>query len=404
LRIENPITVNLNNYQGYPPHAPPTSSQHGSSETTAIQGPIETRPSDLTRVSSEESGIIKDLDLLEEFERLKTEVKHLRDLRDKSTTEGTEKERLKSRLAVERRDNERLRNEIAQLKDLLEDEKRKVLEKEAKVVWLDRLVKDYECQDQRASEFQAAAARTRHNYAEEMHIKENKTKKLEERCQVLEEDNQKYRIITEKLQEKSKEAEDQIRYWELQKSIAELEKVIMDLKTRRRHVGEQLSKAEGDWDSLRSGSGVGSSKNRSKTSREAEALVDRLNEDISTIRDELKKAEPQLAKLRAEFAGMPAPTDFTRDLARHPSSGSYDSQNEILPDLIADMSSRASGSPPQSDTLDTMDTFIDREIRVRQSNPNEGPWARTVEPSKRLSPRASEPFATLRVRQKGNLC
>jgi chromosome segregation ATPase len=389
---------------GYPPRAPGTGSQNGSSEATAIQDPIEARPSGLARVSSEESGITEDLNHLQEFERLKTEVKQLRGLRDKSITEDIEKERLKSRLAAEERDNKRLKDEITLLKKLLEIEKRKALEKEAKVVRLDRLVKDHECQDQKSSEFQAAAARTRHNYAEEMYIKEDKIKELEDRCQTLEEDNQKYHIIAEKLREKSKEAEDQIRYSKLQKRIAEAKKHIMDLKTRRRHVGEQLSKAEGDWDSLLSGSGGGSSKSKSKATREAEALVDRLNEDISTIRDELKKAEPQLAKLEAEFACTPAPTDFIRDLGRHPSSGSYDSQNETLPDLIADMSSHASGSPPQSETLDTMDTFMDREIRVRRFNPNEGPWARTVEPSKRLSPRASDSFAKLAPREKRSQC
>jgi len=89
--------------------------------------------------------------------------------------------------------------EKLQLKQLLEDEQRKVQEKDKKLLRLERFVKDFECQDQMASEFQAAAARTRQNYAEEMHIKDDRIKELEKRCQILEENNKRYRVITERL-------------------------------------------------------------------------------------------------------------------------------------------------------------------------------------------------------------
>jgi hypothetical protein len=255
-----------------------------------------------------------------------------------------------------------------------------------------------------ASKFQAAAAQTRQNYAEEMHIKDDRIKELENYCQILEEDNKKYRGITEKLQEKSKEAEDHIRYTSLQKKIAELDTKVMDLKTRRKHVGEMLSKAEGDWDSLRSGSGRGPSKGKSKTEKDAEARVDTLNEEMITIRADLKKTEVLLAKLSGEFEGMPNPADRPGNYSRNPSSGSYESQY-TLPELVADISSRASGSPPQSDMLDTMETFtMDRDSRLGQPNPNgDRPWAKTVEPSGNLSPR-EESFPQLTVRHKRGRC
>jgi hypothetical protein len=408
LRIENPVNVYLNNYQGYPLHAPPTRSRNGS-ESTAIQSPIGIRSSGLARVSSEESDIpvdliASDLNHLHEFERLKNEVKSLRDVRDGSAAEKQETERLKKQLAVEGREIDRLRTENLQLRQLLEDEQRKAQEKDKKLVRLERIVEDYECQDQMASEFQAAAARTRQNYAQERHIKDDRIKELEDYCKILEENNKKYRVIAEKLKEKSKEAEDHIRYANLQKEITELETKVMDLKTSRKYIGEQLSKAEGDWDSLRSGSRSGPSKSKSKTAKDAEARVDTLNEEMNTIRADLKKTELHLAELRDEFEGMPNPADRPGNYGRHASSGSYDSQY-TLPELVADMSSRASGSPPQSDMLDIMNTFtMDRDILVGQSNPNGGPpWAKTVEPSGKLSPR-DETFPQLAVRHKRGYC
>jgi hypothetical protein len=363
----------------------------------------------VSRVSSEGSDaavdlIAADLNQLEEFERLKNEVKYLREQRDGFAAKEQETERLKTQHAIDKREIARLKTENLQLTHLLEDEQHKVQEKEKKLVRLERFVKDFECQDQMASEFQAAAARTRQNYAEEMHIKDDRIKELEERCQILEENNKRYRVITERLQEKSKEAEDHIRYASLQKSIAELETKVMGLKKRRKLVGEQLVKAEGDWESLQSGSGGGPSKTKSKTAKDAEARVDILAEELSTIRADLKKTEPLLAKLSDEFEGMPNPADRPGNYGRHPSSGSYDSQY-TLPELVADISSRASGSPPQSDMLDTMDTFtMDRDIHIGHSNPNGGPpWAKTVEPSGKLSPR-DEPFPQLAVRHKRGYC
>ena len=408
MRIENPVTVTLNNYQGYPPHAPPTRSHNGS-EDTAILSPIGIRSSGLARVSSEEGGatvdlIAADLNQLQEFERLKNEVKYLRDQRDGFAAEEHETHRLKKQLAIEKIETERLRTQNLQLKHLLEDEQRKVQEKDKKLVRLERFVKDFECQDQMASEFQAAAARTRQNYAEEIHIKDDRIKELEERCQILEEENMQYHAMTERLQEKSKEAEDHIRYARIQKNIAELETKVMGLKKRRKLVGEQLSKAEGDWDSIQSGSGVGPSKTKSKTAKDAEARVDRLTEELSTIRADLKTTEPLLAKLSEEFEGMPNPADRPGNYSRNPSSGSYESQY-TLPELVADISSRASGSPPQSDMLDTMETFtMDRDIHLGQPNPNrDRPWAKTVELSGNLSPR-EESFPQLTVRHKRGRC
>ncbi len=402
MRIENPVTVTLNNYQGYPPHAPATRNQNGS-EGTVI------RSSGLTRVSSGEGNatvdlIAADLNQLQEFERLKNEVKHLRGQRDGFAAEEQETQRLKKQLAIEKRETERLRTENLHLKHLLEDEQQKVQEKDKKLVRLERFVKDFECQDQMASEFQAAAARTRQNYAREMHIKDDRITELEEHCQILEEHNKRYLVVTGRLQEKSKEAEDHVRYASLQKNIAELKTKVMGLKKSRTLIGEQLSKAEGDWDSLQSASGVGPSKTKSKTAKDAEARVDILTEELSAIRADLKKTEPLLAKLREEFEGMPNPADRPGNYGRHPSSGSYESQY-TLPELVADMSSRASGSPPQSDILDTMDTFtMDRDIHLGQSNPNgDPPWAKSVELSGKLSPR-EENFPQLAVRHKRGYC
>jgi chromosome segregation ATPase len=344
------------------------------------------------------------LNHLQEFERLKNEVKYLRDFKDEFAAHKEETERLKKQLAIEKREIARLRTENLQLKHLLEDEQRKVQEKDKELIRLERVVKDFESLDQKASDLHVAAARIRQNYAEETHIKDDRIKKLEERCQILEENNKRYRVITERLQEKSKEAEDHIRYASLQKSIAELEAKVLSLKKRRKLVGEQLSKAEGDWDSLQSGSGGGLSKTKSKTAKDAEARVDRLTEELSTIRADLKTTEPLLAKLSEEFEGMPNPADRPGNYSRNPSSGSYESQY-TLPELVADISSRASGSPPQSDMLDTMETFtMDRDIHLGQPNPNgDRPWAKTVELSRNLSPR-EESFPQLTVRHKRGRC
>jgi hypothetical protein len=298
-----------------------------------------------------------------------------------------------------------LRNKVLQLKQLLEDEQNKVGQKDAKLVRLEKFRKDFENQSRIASQLQAAAAQTQQNYENEIHVKDDKIRELEERCQHLEQDIQKYRFIAEQLREESKEAQDHIRYSRLQKRITELEKSVADLKTRRRKVRDLLNKAEDDRDSLLSGPGDGSRKGDSKITREAEARVVRLDEEDRSIREALKKMEPQLAKLRAEFKGMPNPADFAGDLGPHSNPGSYETQYDPIPDLITDMSSLASGSPPQSESLDTMDTFImERDIHVRQSNPNADPWAKTVEPSKGLPPRGSEPFARPTGRQKKGPC
>jgi chromosome segregation ATPase len=215
----------VNNYVGYPPHAPPTSSDNGSSQATAIHGSKEARPPGLTRGSSEDSGIAAELNSLQEIERLKNEVKQLR-------ADKVEKERLK--------------NETVQLKHLLEDERRKNREKDDKLTRLQKRVKDLECQDLMASKYQAATAQTRQNYAEEMQIKDDKIEELEDRLRILEEDNQRFQFIVEELKGKTKDAEDHIRYTRLQNHIAELEKSVKEMKARRKLVQEQLSKAEGD--------------------------------------------------------------------------------------------------------------------------------------------------------------
>jgi chromosome segregation ATPase len=331
-------------------------------------------------VSSGDSGITEELNRLEEIERLKREVSHWRNT---VTAEKTERDRLRSRLTAE---NDQLRQE-------LKDER-------SKVERLQERVKDYETENLRASEYQAAAARTRHGISAEMNVKDEKIKELEARCQALEEDNRKYHDYAEKLREESKEAQVQIRYTQLQEEIDKLEKHIEELKTTRSQVRKQLEKAEDDRESLRSGSG-GGSRNKSKTTRDVEALVERLDKENQNIRDVIKKAEHQLVKLRTEFERMPNPADLAGDLGPHSRSGSYDNQYETEPDLIADMSSLASGSPPQSDTLDPMDTFImDRAIQIRQSNGD--PWAKSVELPKGLSPRASDPFAVPTGKQKRN--
>jgi hypothetical protein len=343
----------VNNYVGYPPHAPITSSDNGSSQATAIQGPNEQRPLGLTRVSSEESDITAELNNLQVIERLKTEVKQLR---------------------VEKVEKERLKNEVEQLKHLLEEEKHKAREKEKmlveKVASLQKRVKNLECEGLMASKLQAATAQTRYTYSEEMQSKDDKIEWLEDQLRILEEDNQRYRFHIDELRGKTKDAEDQIRYTRLQNHIAELENSITDRTTQRKRVQALLNKAEDD---------------------QQETLYD----EINSITKELKTMNVLLPKLRDDLANLPNPADFAGDLGLHSRSGSYDTQFDPMPELVADMSSLASGSPPQSESLDSMDGYLlDRTYQAKQSRPDADPWAKTVEPLKGLSPRASDRFAT----------
>ena len=126
-------------------------------------------------------------------------MKYLRDQRDGYAAEEQETERLKKQLAIDKREIARLRTENVQLTHLLEDEQRKVQEKDKKLLRLERFVKDFECQDLMVSEFQAAAARTRQNYVQEIYIKDDRIKELEDYCYILEKKNKKYCAIAERL-------------------------------------------------------------------------------------------------------------------------------------------------------------------------------------------------------------
>jgi hypothetical protein len=115
--------------------------------------------------------------------------------------------------------------------------------------------------------------------------------------------------------------------------------------------------------------------------------------------------DSQLAKLRDDLTNMPNPADLAGDLGAHSRSGSYDTQYDPMPDLVADMSSLASGSPPESESLDSMDGYLMGETyQAEQLRPDAGPWAKTVEPSKNLSPRANDRFATPVGKQKRGTC
>jgi predicted nucleic acid-binding Zn-ribbon protein len=350
MRIENPFSISIpvNTYVNYPTPAPPTTSETGSSQATVIQGLTEARPPGPARESSEESGITAELNGLHEIERLKNEVKYLR---------------------AEKAVNQRLRKEVAQLNQLLEDEKRSAQQKDEKLAWLKKRVKDLEYQDLKASEYQAASARTRHHDAEEMQEKENRIEELEQRCQILEENNKRLQSNVSELKGITKDAQDHIRYSRLQNHITDLENSVKDLRLRRDTVQGQLGQANDD---------------------EKDSLYDETN----NLSKDLKTMNAHLAKLRADFASMPNPADLAGDFGAHSRSGSYDTQYDPMPDLVTDMSSLASASPPQSESLDSMDGYrLNRGYQVGQSHPNAEPWAKTVETPKGSLPRARDQFA-----------
>lgn len=346
MRIENPFTISIpvNNYLGYPPHAP---SETGSSQATAIQGLTEARPPGPARGSSEESGITAELNGLHEIERLKNEVKCLR---------------------AEKTENQRLRKQVAQLNHLLEDEKRRIQQKDEKLARLQMRVQDLEWQDLKASEYQAASARTRIHGAEEMQAKENRIEELEQRCRILEDNNKRLQSNIDELKVITKDAQDHIRYSRLQNQITDLENTVKDLRLRREAVRKQLDQASDDQ-------------------------KDSLYDEMNNLSKDLKTMNPHLAKLRADFANMPNPADLAGDIGAHSRSGSYDTQYDPIPELVTDMSSLASASPPQSESLDSMDGYrLNRDYQVGQSHPNAEPWAKTVETPKGLSPRATDRF------------
>jgi predicted nucleic acid-binding Zn-ribbon protein len=346
MRIENPFTISIpvNNYLGYPPHAP---SETGSSQATAIQGLTEARPPGPARGSSEESGITAELNGLHEIERLKNEVKCLR---------------------AEKTENQRLRKQVAQLNHLLEDEKRRIQQKDEKLARLQMRVQDLEWQDLKASEYQAASARTRIHGAEEMQAKENRIEELEQRCRILEDNNKRLQSNIDELKVITKDAQDHIRYSRLQNQITDLENTVKDLRLRRETVRKQLDQASDDQ-------------------------KDSLYDEMNNLSKDLKTMNPHLAKLRADFANMPNPADLAGDIGAHSRSGSYDTQYDPIPELVTDMSSLASASPPQSESLDSMDGYrLNRDYQVGQSHPNAEPWAKTVETPKGLSPRATDRF------------
>jgi len=350
----------VNNYFNTP-HAPSTSSDNGSSQATAIQGTDQRRPPALTRGSSEETDILKaELNNLQEIERLKSEVKQLR---------------------AEKAENERLRTEVAQLKDLLEDEKSKARQTEdkliKKVASLRAQVKDLECEGLLGSKYQAAIAKSRHNISEDLQERDERIEELENRLRISEEDNQRYRFLVDELRGKTKDAEDQIRYTQLQNHIAELKKCITQRTTRRKAVQELLNRVDDE---------------------QQESLY---YDEINNITKELKNMNAQLTKSSADFENLPNPADFSAELGVHSRSGSYDTQYDPIPELVADMSSLASGSPPQSESLGSMDGYVvDRTYQAKQSRPDADPWAKTVEPLKGLSPRASDRFPTPAGKQK----
>lgn len=345
------------------------SSRDGASEASAIQEFAERRPSGLSRGLSEESGIEKDFNYLEEIERLKTEAINW-----------------KSKFLIEKSEKERFKKQCGQLQQCLENEKKNCLEKEFELDKLQNRVEAYECQDQNASKYQAAAASLRQSYIDEIHSKNDKIKKLEALCKNLAEDNHRYQLSADRHREDSKN-EASVRCSQLKKLITEAENKITDLKSRRKNVQKQLDEAEDDRESLRNAASDRSNKSKiTKVAKEHEALVANLDKNFTMITESLRKAQSHLDALQAEFDTLTSSTDSPGYLDPDSSRGSYDSHYEPNPGLVEDMSSRTSGSPPQSDALDTMDTFImDREIQIQQYSPDAAPWRRSVEPSKRLS-------------------
>lgn len=361
MRIDNPFTFNIpvTTYVGYAPQVPPASSENGTSQATAIQGGTETRPSGPARGSSDESGMPAELNHLLEIERLKDEVKRLR---------------------VERVENQRLKNDVVQLTRLLEDERRKAQQKDEKLARLHERVKDLECQDLMANEYQAATARTRHHYAKDLQEKDNIIEDWEQRYRILEENNQRLQSTVEELESKTKDAQAHIRYSRIKNHIVELENRVEDLRRRRDSVTKQLSQVDDN-------------------------RKDDLYDDLTSINKELKEKKAQLLKQRVDFKNMPNPDNMAGDIGPHSRSGSYDTQYDPMPELVPDRSSHASGSPPQSESQETMDGYlINSGIPFRQSIPNADPWAKTVEPSTGSSPRASEHFAIPVKKHKKDSC
>ena len=273
-----------------------------------------------------------------------------------------------------------MQNETVQLKQCLEDERRKNREKDDKLGQLQKRVKNLECQHLIASKYHAASAQAQQDYADEMQIKDDKIEMLEQRLLILEEDNQRFQSRVEELEGKTKDAEAHIRYTQLKNHIAHLEKSIKEMKARRKLLQEQLSNGGSDQEEI-------------------------LYDEISTITEQVKRKDSQLAKLRGDLANMPNPADLAGDLGAHSRSGSYDAQYDLMPDLATDISSLASGSPPQSESIDSMDGYLIGETyQVKQSRPDAVPWARTVDPSKNLLPRATDRFATPAGKNKRGTC
>ena len=296
----------------------------------------------------------KEIDDIQEVERLKNEVKQL-----------------KNRCSALETENNRLKYESVQLTRTIKDETSKTAEKEAELVKRCKLVKSYERRDWIATKFQENSADIRDQYIEELHSRHEEiqklrveNKELKEQCQALREDKHKS-------EEESKVAKYHIRHAQLTTRIKRGEKSVADLGAKLVEIREQRQRA----------SDTSNGSNKSKGMKDAEARIDKLDNERKVMRAALTKEELRLDAFRAELEAMTNQIILPGDLDPDSSHGSYDSHYEPVPGLTKDISSRASRSPPQTDASLSLEKFITSE---------DTPWAKTVVSSNGPSSRRSD--------------
>ena len=278
---------------------------------------------------------------------------------------------------------------MAQKEQVIEDQRKKLLQKEKQLKTQKILVKTYERQDQSANAYQAYAQEIRQKYIEQNDMKDQTIATLETEIQILKEDNQKYRLRLDQFQEASKEARDRTRCSELKLGLEQTEDNITRLEVKRKDICKQLEEAQQERKSIRSAPGERSSKSRRL--KENRTMIDKLDKELGAVKDALDKAESDADAYQAELDTLTSGTDtqeeFDPDLSHGSYSDALEESSSPIPDLMDDLSlsSRTSGSPPYAETMNTI-IFSRPTPQKGYSSLKDDPWAYPVQASMELSP------------------
>jgi hypothetical protein len=352
-------------------HHPNSSSndENGSSEASAIQVPGEKSHRGLPRGSSRGSdGFGHEIGYIREIARLDAEVT-----------------KWKSQCTAER---ERAVKEFAQKQQVIDDQGKKLLQKDKQIESQKGLLKDYECLETSTNTSQLQTMKIKQKYQKQNDEKDKTIEALEKENRILKEDNQKYKSLLAEYEEKSKEARDRSRYSDLENALRKVECTIVGLEERQKEIQKLLNQAGKDQERIRSS--PGDRTNKSKPLKDNRDRIKQLNQEMewiaSALDDAESKADDYAKKIEVLKMQAGLQEEFDPDSSGGGYSAPFDESPLPIPELVDDrsLSSQTSGSPPFSDSMSTI--IFDRQTPQKgYSGPKDAPWAYPVQPSMEMT-------------------